>query len=91
MVCGSFAGILAGAVIGIIVGIFYHDLSLGLEGSLIGGACAALVGAGVGLFLGLWDAQVPSGFSEEILGRDGKPLSSPRGTRPLDISPSNRR
>jgi hypothetical protein len=52
-ICGGFAGSFAGALLGMAVGIVYHDISLGLDGALLGGIIAAAGGAAYGLILAL--------------------------------------
>ena len=52
-ICGGFAGSFAGALLGMAVGIVYHDISLGLDGALLGGIIAAAGGTAYGLILAL--------------------------------------
>gem|GEM_PF-6097609 len=55
---GSFAGSFAGALLGMAIGILYRDISLGLDGALLGGVIAAIAGAAYGLILALRDKRV---------------------------------
>ncbi|HEY7309865.1 MAG TPA: hypothetical protein VH643_10945 [Gemmataceae bacterium] len=49
-ICGGFLGSFGGALVGILLGICKHDLSLGLDGALIGGLVLVVVGAVYGRF-----------------------------------------
>lgn len=79
--CGWFLGIFAGALVGSLYGIWVNDISLGLDGALVGGAILAILGVGYGLGCGagvravvsetsesgttLAEAEVPDSFSSE--------------------------
>jgi hypothetical protein len=52
-VCGGYLGILGGAVVGAVYGFCVHNVSLGLDGAMLGGAAAASVGAMFGMVSGL--------------------------------------
>jgi len=52
-ICGGFAGSFAGALLGAAIGAVYSDLSLGLDGALIGSAVAVPAGAAYGLVVAL--------------------------------------
>jgi hypothetical protein len=51
-ICGGFLGIFCGALLGTLYGVWISDLSVGLDGALIGSAVLAVLGAGYGLFCG---------------------------------------
>jgi hypothetical protein len=65
-ICGGFAGSFAGALLGMAVGIVYHDISLGLDGALLGGIFAAGGGAAYGLILALREKSPGSSSGDEI-------------------------
>jgi hypothetical protein len=48
-ICGGFLGIFVGALFGALYGVFVNDISLGLDGSLIGGVVLAVLGFIYGL------------------------------------------
>ena len=52
-ICGGFAGSFAGALLGAAIGAIYSDLSLGLDGALLGSAVAVPAGAAYGLLVAL--------------------------------------
>ena len=52
-VCGGYLGILAGAFAGVIYGWFVGNLSLGLDGAMVGGAIFAAGGAIYGMVAGV--------------------------------------
>lgn len=58
-ICGSFAGSFAGALLGAAIGAVYRDISLGLDGALLGGGIAAAAGAVYGLFLACREKRDP--------------------------------
>lgn len=64
-ICGGFAGSFAGALLGMAVGIVYRDISLGLDGALLGGIFAAGGGAAYGLILALREKKDARSSSDE--------------------------
>lgn len=64
---GSFIGFSLGAVLGCAYGSFVDDISLGLDGAILGGLSLALVGAIYGTVSGVTDknAQRPSAAEQE--------------------------
>ncbi len=54
-VCGSFLGLFAGGLFGGCFGALCGDVSLGLDGALLGGGVCCIGGAAVGVFLAIWD------------------------------------
>lgn len=60
-ICGGFLGIFVGALLGVLYGIYVNDISLGLDGSLIGGVILAVLGFIYGL------VSAASGRSEASL------------------------
>jgi hypothetical protein len=60
-ICGGFLGIFVGALFGALYGVFVNDISLGLDGSLIGGVGLAVPGFLYGL------VHAASGRSEASL------------------------
>jgi hypothetical protein len=67
-ICGGFAGSFAGALLGMAVGVIYRDISLGLDGALLGGMVVAGGGAAYGLILALREKKkAPSSGDEASL------------------------
>jgi len=80
---GAFLGIPAGALLGVCVGALIGDLSLGLDGAILGGAALLLLGAVYGAFVG-WRAAPtsmaaagsdnPPPHDEFVHGRNPQPI-----------------
>jgi hypothetical protein len=66
-ICGWFLGIFAGALVGSLYGICVNDISLGLDGALLGGAALAILGAAYGFGRG---ARLRSGASLRLSDRE---------------------
>jgi hypothetical protein len=64
-ICGSFAGSFAGAVLGMAVGVVYRDISLGLDGAILGAGVAAAGGGAYGLVLALREKKNAFSGSDE--------------------------
>lgn len=69
----SFVGIFIGALVGILYGIAVENVSLGLNGAMIGGCLAGLGGAVFGIVVAISDAKEIS----HPLGDDGADCSGP--------------
>jgi hypothetical protein len=63
-ICGSFAGSFAGALLGVAMGVIYRDISLGLDGALLGGVTTAVAGATYGLVLALREKRAAKKSTE---------------------------
>ena len=66
-ICGGFLGILAGVACGVVYGAWRGDVSLGLDGALLGGGALAVAGALYGAVLG-WAER----GSSEPVSREGR-------------------
>lgn len=65
--CGGFAGSFAGALLGAAFGAIFSNLSLGLDGALIGSALAVPAGAVYGLIVALREKRQGSSPDEDAL------------------------